>query len=206
MPFQRQSAEDLDASLLDALLDRQPLPADAPRQAWVVAEMLASLAGPADPSELAGEAAARSAFARSVLQAATSPAIQRPSRRSRPSWLPTRISARLTAGLVAAAIGVGGAVAAYADALPGPIQDLAHYLFHAPSPHPATRQNQQHPAGHKPNGRPHSSRRGNAVGKRRANHSRKAHHARPHRHQKARHQLKVNHQHKARHPGARERR
>jgi hypothetical protein len=202
MPFQRQTADDLDASLLDALLNRQPLPADAPPQARVVAKMLASLAGPADLSELAGEVAARSAFARSALQAAVSPPIQRRSRRPRPSWLPARVNAKLTAGLVATAIGVGGAAAAYADALPDPLQNLAHYLIHAPSPRQAARQSQQHPAGHKPHARPHSSNRGTTVHKGNAHHGGKAHLRGQHDHPKARRHSKANQHHKTRGPGA----
>ena len=205
MPFQRQTADDLDTSLLDALLNRQPLPADAPPQAWAVAEMLASLAGPADPSELAREAAARSAFARSALQAAMSPPIQRRSRRPRPSLLPARISAKLTAGLVAAAIGVGGAAAAYADALPDPLQNFAHYLLHAPSPRQTARQKQQLPVGHKPNARPHHSKRRTTAHKGDANHGRKAHLRGQHDHPKVRRPPKANHPQKTRGPGARPR-
>jgi len=184
--------------VLDALANGQPLPADATEQARVVAMVLASLAGPADPSELAGEAAARFAFASSGLQAAT----QCPSRRSRPSWLPVRLRVGLTAGLLAAAIGVGGAAAAYAGVLPGPIQKLAHYLIHAPSPRPAPGQQQQHPADHRPGARPLPGKHGAAVGKGNAHHRRKAHHPRPH-HPKASHHPTTNYHHKAGHPGAR---
>jgi len=202
MPYSRQSPDELEASLLDAFLNGQSLPADTPAQLRVVAEMLASLAGPAGQGELAGEAAARVAFARAASRAATSPATQRLSRRPRPSWLRAPVSARLAAGLVAAAIGVGGAAAAYADVLPDPIQDLAHYLLHAPSPRPAIRQQQQHPADHKLNARPHPSKPGTAVGKGNSKHRRKAHYRRRHHHPIASHHLTANH-HKARHPGAR---
>jgi len=189
MPFQRQTADDLDTSLLDALLNRQPLPADAPPQAWAVAEMLASLVRPAGSGELAGAAAARSAFRRSSPKATRSPAIQRSSRR--PSWLPARISARLTAGLVAGAIGMGVAAAGYARVLPAPMQQLAHYLFHAPSPRSATSHKQKHLAGHKADGRSEHARRGPAPGNGGAYHHAKAHHAKVRHHPRGNHRLKA---------------
>jgi hypothetical protein len=135
-PFPRRAGSELDEPLLDALLHGQPLPPDVPEQARVVAEILASLAGPAVPGELTGEAAARTAYARAV----ASPAARRSARR-RPSRLPARVRARLAAGVAAAVVGLGGTAAAYAGALPGPIQDLAHHMIGAP------------PAGHAPGGR-----------------------------------------------------
>ncbi len=99
----------------------------------MVAEMLAELAGPAEPGELAGEAAARFSFASSASPVRASPA-------SRPAWQRPWLSAPragVAAGLVAAAVGLGGgAAAAYAGALPGPIQDFAHHMIGAP-PHGA---------------------------------------------------------------------
>ena len=53
-PLPCRAGCELDEPLLDALLDRQPLPPDVPEQAEVVAEMLASLAA---SRELPGEAA-----------------------------------------------------------------------------------------------------------------------------------------------------
>jgi hypothetical protein len=47
-------------------------------------------------------------------------------------------AARLGGALIVAAVGLGGAAAAYAGALPGPIQDLAHHLIGAPPAHSAT--------------------------------------------------------------------
>jgi hypothetical protein len=128
-PYPGRAGSELDEPLLDALLDGQPLPPDAPEQAHVVAEMLASLAGSAGPGELTGEAAARTAYA--LAAAAARPAAHRPARR-RPSWLPVRVRAWLAAVLAAAVLGLGGAAAAYAGALPGPIQDLAHHVIGAP--------------------------------------------------------------------------
>ena len=132
-PFPSQPGCELGEPLLDALLDGRSLPPDAPEQACVVAEMLAGLAGPAEPGELAGEAAARFGYARSVSPVGVSPAARRPARQ-RP-WL-SAPRGGLAAGLVAAAVGLGGAAAAYAGALPGPIQDFAHQVIGAP-PHRA---------------------------------------------------------------------
>src|SRR5258708_3914391 len=133
---------ELGEPLLDALLHGRSLPPDAREEARVVAEMLAELAGPAEPGELAGEAGARFGFARSASPAGVSPAARRPTRRPaqrparrRRSW-PFR-SARPVAALIAAAIGLGGTAAAYARPMPGPIQDLAPYLIGAPPPPPA---------------------------------------------------------------------
>jgi hypothetical protein len=102
-----------------------------------VAEMLADLAGPAEPSELAGEAAARLGLARTAFPAGISPAAQRSARRRR-SWMYVPGAVRLGGALIAAAVGLGGAAAAYAGALPGPFQDLAHHLIDAPAAHRAS--------------------------------------------------------------------
>ena len=45
---------------------------------------------------------------------------------------------RLGGALIVAAVGLGGVAAAYAGALPGPIQDLAHHLIGAPPAHSAS--------------------------------------------------------------------
>src|SRR6266542_2914589 len=117
----------LDELVLDVLLDGQPLPPDVPEQAYLVAEMLACLAGPAVPGELAGQAAARAAYARAAAWAGRGAA--------------AGVRARLAAGAAAAVLGLGGAAAAFAGALPGPVQDLAHQMIGAP------------PAGRAPAGR-----------------------------------------------------
>jgi hypothetical protein len=86
------------------LLTGQPLPPDAPDLLHEVAGMLASLAGPAGPGELAGEAAARSAFARvAASPPRVSPADRLPARR-RPAWPFTPAKARLAAALAAVAV------------------------------------------------------------------------------------------------------
>jgi hypothetical protein len=96
-----------------------------------VAEMLADLAGPAEPGELAGEAAARLGLARAASPAGISPVAHRSARRRR-SWIFVPGGARLGAALIAAAAGLGGVAAAYAGALPGPVQNIAHHMIGAP--------------------------------------------------------------------------
>lgn len=129
-------SRELGEPLLDALLEGRSLPPDAPVELCVVAEMLADLAGPAEPGELAGEAAARLGLTRLAYPAGISPAAHRSARRRR-SWMSVPGAVRLGGALIAAAVGLGGAAAAYAGALPGPIQDLAHHLIDAPPAHRA---------------------------------------------------------------------
>jgi hypothetical protein len=136
---------ELDDQLLDTILAGQLAP-DSPGQATVVAEMLASLADPVYSGHLAGEEAARTAFARAV-----SPALGgRGFRGSAPGlaqhWRPGRLSLRLAAGLAAVTVGLSGTVAAYAGALPSPVQDLAHFAIGAPPPPPAARHHPGRPA------------------------------------------------------------
>jgi hypothetical protein len=143
-PFPIRVGPDLDEHLLDTILTGQHLPPDVPEQAHVVAEVLASLAGPPGSGELTGAEAARSAFARAASPAGNSAAARRPARHSR-SRPPARLSARLAAVAVAAAVALVGAAGAYAGVLPGPIQDLAHHVIGVPPAH--------HPAAHAPGAR-----------------------------------------------------
>lgn len=130
-------SRELGEPLLDALLEGRSLPPDAPTELCAVAEMLADLAGPAEPGELAGEAAARLGLARTASPVGISPAAHRSARRKR-SWMSVPGTVRLGGALIAAAVGLGGAAAAYAGALPGPFQDLAHNLIGAPPAHHAS--------------------------------------------------------------------
>jgi hypothetical protein len=138
-PFPSQPGCELGEPLLDALLDGRTLPPDAPGEARAVAQMLADLAGPAEPGELAGEAAARSVLARSGPPARSRPPVRvGPGARLAPrrrSWAAR--CARPAAALIAAAVGLGGTAAAYAGALPGPIQNFAHHTIGAPPTHGA---------------------------------------------------------------------
>ena len=140
LPRPGQPAGEPDVLTLDMLLDRLS-PPEAPPELAGLPEMLADLSGPAEPGELALEAAVLARFRSRVLPggamgAARTPAPRRARRR------PDRRSPRLAAGLVAAAIGLGGTAAAYAGVLPEPLQDFAHRIIDAPAarhasgPHP----------------------------------------------------------------------
>jgi hypothetical protein len=132
-PLSRRPAMPLDESVLDALLTGRSLPPDAPCQARAVADMLASLADPAVPGALAGEAAARRAFARAASPASTSRAGGQ-HRRQAPRRLPAALTTRLAAAAMACIVALGGvAAAAYAGALPAAIQDFAHRVIDAPA-------------------------------------------------------------------------
>jgi hypothetical protein len=151
-PAPDRAGAELDEELLDAILAGQHLPEDAPEQAHVVAEMLSTLAGPADPADLAAEPAVRLAFARAIPLAAGAGAgippdgaqpgaaagargrahPRRPGRRHS-SWRPLRLSAWLATTLTAVLVMLGGTVAAYAGVLPAPIQNLAHRAIGAPA-------------------------------------------------------------------------
>src|SRR5690242_8515368 len=154
-PFSGRAAPELDEHVLDAVLAGRHLPPDAPGPVHVVAEMLASLTVPADSGDLAGEAAARRAFAR-----AASPALPPHHRRaaprragSRPAALrrrPLRRSApvgtRLVAVLAVASAALGGTAAAYAGVLPRPVQAFAHATIGAPAPHDSAHQSRSRQA------------------------------------------------------------
>ena len=122
-----------DEPLLDMIFDRRPLPPRAPPEMHDLARMLAAVAGPAEPGDLAGEATVLAAFARLASPAGISPAASRPARR----WLsgrPARARLPMAAALVTAAAGLGSITAAYAGVLPGPIQHFAHVTVGAPLP------------------------------------------------------------------------
>ena len=94
-----------------------------------LADLLAAAAAPASEHELAGEAAAVAAFVR-VRDAGRQP---QTAARRRP-MLATFLSTKLATAAAAGALGFGGvAAAAYAGALPDPIQDFAHQTVGAPS-------------------------------------------------------------------------
>ena len=128
-----------DEPLLDMIIARRALPPDAPQPMHDLARMLAALAGPAEPGELAGEAAVRAAFSRAASPAGISSAARRPGRRRRPRR-PARSRARLATALVVAVAGLGSVLAAYTDVLPGPVQQLAHVTVAAPAPPSSGRQ------------------------------------------------------------------
>ena len=122
-----------DEPLLDMIFDRRPLPPGAPPEMHDLARMLAAVAGPAEPGELAGEATALAAFARLAPPVGISPAASRPARH-RLSGRPRRARLPMAAALVTAAAGLGSIAAAYVGVLPGPIQQVAHVTVGAPLP------------------------------------------------------------------------
>jgi hypothetical protein len=135
-PFPGRPGGEHDEPLLDMIIVRRVLPPDAPQPMHDLARMLAALAGPAEPGELAGEAAVRAAFSRAASPVGISAAARRPGRRRRARRFrgPARSRARLATAMVVAVAGLGSVFAAYIDVLPGPIQQLAHVTVAAPAP------------------------------------------------------------------------
>ena len=139
-PFPGRPGGEHDEPLLDMIIARRVLPPDAPQTMHDLALMLAALAGPAEPGELAGEAAVRAAFSRAAspvgISVGISGAARRPGRRRRALRFrgPARSRARLATALVVAVAGLGSVFAAYIDVLPSPIQQLAHVTVAAPAP------------------------------------------------------------------------
>ena len=136
-----------DEPLLDMIIARRALPPDAPQEMHDLARMLAALAGPGEPGELApgelaGEAAALAAFVRLASPAGISSAARRPVRRHRRSRRPRRLASS-RAGLAAAMVSAAamlGVLAAYAGVLPAPVQQFAHDAVAAPPPHRASQE------------------------------------------------------------------
>ena len=122
-----------DEPLLDMILERRPLPPGAPPEIHGLARMLAAVAGPAEPGDLAGQDAAQAAFTRLTSRVGTSHAALRSARRPL-SERPVRGRLPLAAALAVAAAGLGSTAAAYAGVLPSPIQHFAHVTFGAPAP------------------------------------------------------------------------
>jgi hypothetical protein len=135
-PFPGRPGGEHDEPLLDMIIARRDLPPDAPQAMHDLAHMLAVLAGPAEPGELAGEAAVRAAFDRATSPVGVSSTARRPvrHRRSRRSRGRSRSRARLATVMVVAVAGLGSVLAAYIDVLPSPIQQLAHVVAAAPAP------------------------------------------------------------------------
>jgi hypothetical protein len=130
-PFRRRSGEPADLQQLESLLRTGTVPPGMAADWQPVADVLQAAIGPARPSELTGEAAILAAFRRAQLGV--------PSRRpfTRPPMLSALLTGKLAALAICATVGVGGAAtAAYANALPAPIQGFAHSAIGAPAPHP----------------------------------------------------------------------
>jgi hypothetical protein len=121
----------------DALLEPSPLAEDVADGLRPVAEAIAALNGAPEARELAAEAGALAVF-RGGIGTSAQPTRSRHRRRS---LLTSVLSAKLAAAAAAAAVALGGVAAAYAGALPAPMQKLAHDTLGAPSA-----QSSAHPA------------------------------------------------------------
>jgi len=122
-----------DEPLLDMILERRPIPPGASPEFHGLALMLAAVAGPAEPGDLAGQDAAHAAFTRLASRPGTSHAALRSARRSL-SERPARGRLPLAAALAVAAAGLGSTAAAFVGVLPSPIQHFAHETIGAPPP------------------------------------------------------------------------
>jgi len=122
-----------DEPLLDMILERRPIPPGASPEFHGLARMLAAVAGPAEPGDLAGQDAAHAAFTRLASRPGTSHAALRSARRSL-SERPARGRLPVAAALAVAAAGLGSTAAAFAGVLPSSIQHFAHETIGAPPP------------------------------------------------------------------------
>ena len=128
---------DQDDLLLDMILDRRPLPPDAPPGMHALASKLVGLAAMPGAGALPGEAAALAAFIRSGSPASTLTLAGVP-RRVRRRGRVRAGRARLAAAVAVVAVGLSGtAAAAYAGVLPAPVQEFAHRTIGAPAAHTA---------------------------------------------------------------------
>ncbi len=131
-PFPRRAGDQpVPGVALDRLLDGDLAIERTTPDVEALADLLSAAAGPPCDRELAGQTAAIAAFARErdVGGHRHHAAVAR-----RRSMLTTLLGTKLAAAAAAGAIGFGGlAAAAYAGALPEPIQDFAHQTVGAPS-------------------------------------------------------------------------
>jgi hypothetical protein len=141
---------ELDEPLLDMIFGGRAVPPSAPPEMHELARTLAALAGPAEPGELAGEAAALAAFRftspagishappRMPRHRSRRPVRHRSRRRAgRGSRRPVWGRAAVAAALIVTVAGLSGA-AAYVGVLPRPMQQIAREVG-APAPHDVPR-------------------------------------------------------------------
>ncbi len=124
----RQDESRMTDNALAALLAGKEPPADPVTGLQPVADVLAALRASVTGEELAGEASALTAFRQWT---GVSAQTQRSHHRRRP-LLTSLLRARVAATALAAILGAA-ATAAYANALPAPIQRLAHDVIGAPA-------------------------------------------------------------------------
>jgi hypothetical protein len=130
-PFPRRAGDQpVPGVALDRLLDGDFATERTTPDVEALADLLSTAAGPPSDRELAGQTAAIAAFARERdVGGHRHAAVAR-----RRSMLATLLGTKLAAAAAAGAVGFGGlAAAAYAGALPEPIQDFAHQTVGAPS-------------------------------------------------------------------------
>jgi hypothetical protein len=133
LPFAMQSfsrqrgSTPLTAADTERLLAGHGAHREAPAVQHAIARLLDSAAGPANDQELAGEVAAVAAFVVATGERAA---------RSARFRVRARRGQAIAAG-IAAAVVVAFSGAAAADALPAPIQELAHRTFGVPAPRPS---------------------------------------------------------------------
>ena len=123
----RQDEPPMTDAALAALFAGERSPADAVAGLQPMADVLASLRAGPSSEELAGEASALTEFRRVIGVSAQTPL---PHRR-RPSVLTSLLRVKVAAAGAVAILG-GLVTAAYADALPAPMQKLAHEAIGAP--------------------------------------------------------------------------
>ncbi len=136
VPLPGRAGRDQDEQLLDMILDRRPLPPDAPSGMHALADELVGLAAPPGTGDLPGQAAAMAAFVRagspaSTLLLAGAPTAHQPRVRR------AAVRVRLAAAIAVVVAGLSGtAAAAYAGVLPASVQNFAHRVIDAPAaPH-----------------------------------------------------------------------
>ena len=141
----RRDASWIEDAALAALLAGTELPPDAGAGLQPVADVLAALGAQPGGDELAGETVAMAEFRHRFGVPAPPPHLSR--RPRRPTLLTSLLSAKAAAAAAIAAVSLGAATtAAFAGALPDPLQQFAHHAIGAPAAHqrqPAA----AHPAG-----------------------------------------------------------
>ncbi|MDQ1487172.1 MAG: hypothetical protein QOJ62_2865 [Actinomycetota bacterium] len=135
-PFRPDPRDESDAEQLDALLEPGSIAsviASGMDPHWqAVSDALGAAARPPTPDELSGEAAMLAAF-RGVQPGVSA---NRRQLLVRPRMLATVLTGKLAAALAIGAVSVtGAATAAFADALPRPVQNFAHHTIGAPAAH-----------------------------------------------------------------------
>lgn len=127
-PSRRRHSEPLTAVDTERLLAGRGARSEAPAVQHALASLLANAAGPPTDQELAGEVAAVAVFL-----LATSRRNARHAR-SRNRFLVLSRRIQVVTAVVGTGIVVAFSGAAVANALPAPIQELAHRTFGAPAP------------------------------------------------------------------------